>query len=52
MGADVLALQVRQVAAQGGATLVSSSWKVYNELMKERPDVVQVLATPNWPVHM
>lgn len=52
MGADILALQVRQVAAKGGATLAASSWKVYNDLMHERPDVVQVLAQPNWPVHV
>jgi hypothetical protein len=52
MGADILALQVRQVAAKGGKTLVASSWKIYNDLMVERPDVVHVLAQPNWPVHM
>ncbi|KAL1890927.1 hypothetical protein Sste5346_007924 [Sporothrix stenoceras] len=52
MGTDILALQVRQVAAKGGQTLVASSWKIYNDLMIERPDVVDVLAQPNWPVHM
>ncbi|KIH92036.1 taurine catabolism dioxygenase family protein [Sporothrix brasiliensis 5110] len=52
MGTDILALQVRQVAAKGGQTVVASSWKIYNDLMLERPDVVQVLAKPDWPVHM
>ncbi|EFX00167.1 taurine catabolism dioxygenase family protein [Grosmannia clavigera kw1407] len=52
MGADVLALQVRQVAARGGATMVASSWKIYNIVASERPDVIRVLAEPNWPVHV
>lgn len=52
MGADVLALQVRQVAAKGGATMVASSWKVYNDLVAQRPDVIRLLAEPDWPVHV
>ncbi len=52
MGADILALQVRQVASRGGATLVSSSWKTYNDLMEERPDIVKTLCEANWPVHV
>ncbi|OAA65652.1 taurine catabolism dioxygenase family protein [Niveomyces insectorum RCEF 264] len=32
--------------------MVASAWKMYNDLLNERPDVVRVLAEPNWPVHV
>ncbi|CAP61354.1 uncharacterized protein PODANS_3_10500 [Podospora anserina S mat+] len=46
---DILALQSRSNAMEGGATLVSSTWTVYNKLQKEHPDLCELLARPIWP---
>jgi hypothetical protein len=45
---DILAMQSRGQASEGGRQFISSAWKVYNELALERPDLVEALATPNW----
>jgi hypothetical protein len=45
---DLLAMQTRGLAARGGGQVFTSSWKVYNELLKERPDVLRTLVEPNW----
>jgi hypothetical protein len=45
---DILAMQSRGQAAEGGRHFISSALKVYNELALERPDLLEVLATPNW----
>ncbi|KAJ2903844.1 hypothetical protein MKZ38_009227 [Zalerion maritima] len=52
MPAEILALQVRQCAEEGGATCVSSVWTAYNELMLCHPEELQALATPNWPIQV
>lgn len=41
-------MQMRGLAARGGGQVFTSSWKVYNELLKERPDVLRTLVEPNW----
>jgi hypothetical protein len=41
-------MQSRSQAAEGGRHFISSALKVYNELALERPDLLEVLATPNW----
>ncbi|KAK0706127.1 hypothetical protein B0T26DRAFT_654883 [Lasiosphaeria miniovina] len=46
---DILALQTRVRAAEGGRNILSSSWTIFNNLMASRPDVVQLLAQPIWP---
>jgi len=46
MGADVLALQVRSLAKEGGDTLVASSWTIYQELLESHPEAVKVLSEP------
>lgn len=32
--------------SEGGRTVLSSSWQVYNELAATRPDLVHALAEP------
>ena len=41
---DIVSLLALSVAAEGGRSKLSSSWKVYNELAKTRPDLVATLA--------
>lgn len=45
---DVIALHCLSEAAEGGQSKLSSSWFVYNELAKTRPDLIRTLAEP-WP---
>ncbi|EJT68387.1 hypothetical protein GGTG_14035 [Gaeumannomyces tritici R3-111a-1] len=52
MGTSVLALHYRQCASEGGSTHLSSAWTVYNELSANYPDVLEALATPNWPIQI
>ena len=52
MGTSVLALHYRQCASEGGFTHLSSAWTVYNELSAKYPDVLETLATPNWPIQI
>jgi hypothetical protein len=52
MGADILALQVRQCAKEGGHTYVASAGKVFCELVKSRPDVVETLFRADWPIQV
>lgn len=35
--------------SEGGSGVVASAWIVYNELAVTRPDLIHVLAEPNWP---
>lgn len=46
---DILSLQTRNLAVEGGRNLLSSSWTIYNKLKASRPDVVELLAEPIWP---
>jgi hypothetical protein len=46
---DVIALFCLSEAAEGGQSKLSSSWLVYNELARTRPDLIRTLAEP-WPV--
>jgi hypothetical protein len=48
MFCDILAMQSRARAAEGGRHFLSPALAVYNELAVERPDLLEVLATPNW----
>ncbi|TLD19289.1 hypothetical protein PspLS_09882 [Pyricularia sp. CBS 133598] len=52
MGADILCLHYRQVAKEGGFIHLSSVSTIYNELAANYPDVLAVLATPNWPIQI
>jgi hypothetical protein len=41
---DIVSLLCLGTAAKGGESKLSSSWKVYNELAKTRPDIIKTLA--------
>lgn len=43
---DIIALFALQVAAEGGISRISSSWRVYNELAEKRPDLIKTLSEP------
>ncbi|KAJ4300109.1 hypothetical protein N0V88_002778 [Collariella sp. IMI 366227] len=45
---DVLSLYALNVAAYGGESFLASSAKIYNELARTRPDIIEVLAKDNW----
>lgn len=45
---DIVALFALETAAQGGTSKISSSWRVYNDLAENRPDLINTLAEP-WP---
>ncbi|GME48611.1 Taurine catabolism dioxygenase [Neofusicoccum parvum] len=44
MYADVISLLVKSQAAVGGEQYISSSWTLYNELLEQAPEDLQVLA--------
>ncbi|KAH8680415.1 hypothetical protein BGZ61DRAFT_358998, partial [Ilyonectria robusta] len=44
----LLGMQMRAEAAEVGDHLLASSWAIYNELATTRPDIIRLLATPNW----
>ncbi|KAI9696523.1 MAG: hypothetical protein M1820_008151 [Bogoriella megaspora] len=46
---DTLGLLTKSVSAEGGKSILASSWTVYNELAATRPDLIHVLAKPDWP---
>ena len=41
---DIVSLFSLNVAAEGGESKISSSWRVFNELSKTRPDIINTLA--------
>jgi hypothetical protein len=45
---DVIALACLETSAEGGDSKLSSSWTVYNELARTRPDLIETLSQP-WP---
>ncbi|KAF9889373.1 hypothetical protein FE257_007483 [Aspergillus nanangensis] len=46
---DIVSLFTLSEPAKGGESLLASSWRVYNELARTRPDIIQVLAR-DWPI--
>ena len=52
MGCDILSLQVRHSAHEGGYTYLSSAWTVFNDLLNREPEAVKTLLAPDWPVQM
>ncbi|KAK3294537.1 uncharacterized protein B0H64DRAFT_189707 [Chaetomium fimeti] len=45
---DVLAMYALNTAAYGGESYLASSAKIYNELARTRPDIIEVLAKDDW----
>ncbi|KAI8951198.1 Clavaminate synthase-like protein [Xylaria longipes] len=52
MGCEILAIHIRNCAAQGGGTYMASAAAVYNAMMKANPWAVHTLAKHNWPVQV
>lgn len=52
MGADIVALQVRQCAKEGGDTYVASAGKIVCELVARRPDIIETLTRADWPIQV
>ncbi|KAF2011643.1 Clavaminate synthase-like protein [Aaosphaeria arxii CBS 175.79] len=48
---DIIALFCLEEAAEGGQSKLSSSWNVYNEIARTRPDLIRTLAEP-WPAEL
>ena len=46
---DIVSLFALSEAAGGGRSQLASSWKVYNELAEQRPDLIKTLAE-NWVI--
>ncbi|KAL2062016.1 hypothetical protein VTL71DRAFT_6282 [Oculimacula yallundae] len=44
---DIVSLFSLNVAAKGGESKLASSWRVYNELARTRPDIIKTLSE-NW----
>lgn len=51
---DILALNVRNDGGEGvgGGQYVASFWKIYNELLKTEPDVLETMAEADWPFEL
>jgi len=45
---EVLAMYTRSLPTEGGNSVIASSWKIYNELARTRPDLIHVLSSPDW----
>jgi Taurine catabolism dioxygenase TauD, TfdA family len=43
---DIVTLLALSTSAEGGTSKLASSWRVYNELAKTRPDLIWTLAEP------
>ncbi|KAK6066228.1 TfdA family Taurine catabolism dioxygenase TauD [Seiridium cupressi] len=44
---DVISLFALETAAEGGASKIASTWRVYNEIARTRPDLIHTLSQ-NW----
>lgn len=47
-GADVIGLLCLRTARRGGASRIVSSVSIFNEILRRRPDLVEVLFQPFW----
>ncbi|KAH8587384.1 TfdA family taurine catabolism dioxygenase TauD [Bisporella sp. PMI_857] len=45
---DIVSLFALETSAQGGASKIASTWRVYNEIARTRPDLIHTLTQP-WP---
>ncbi|KAI1385396.1 Clavaminate synthase-like protein [Hypoxylon trugodes] len=46
---DIVSLFALETAAEGGASKLASTWRVYNEIARTRPDLIHTLIN-NWDV--
>jgi hypothetical protein len=47
-GADIIGLLCMHAAARGGESKLASSYAVYNEILRRRPDLLDLLYEPMW----
>ena len=47
-GADIIGLLCLHSARSGGESKLASSYAVYNEILRRRPDLLEVLYEPMW----
>lgn len=47
-GADIIGLLCLRTARSGGESKLASSYAVYNEILRRRPDLMEVLYEPMW----
>jgi hypothetical protein len=47
-GADIIGLLCLRTARAGGESKLASSYAVYNEILRRRPDLLEVLYEPMW----
>jgi hypothetical protein len=47
-GADIIGLLCLRGAASGGESKLASSYAVYNEILRRRPDLLEILYEPMW----
>ncbi|KAF3932580.1 hypothetical protein ABW20_dc0106812 [Dactylellina cionopaga] len=47
---DILALHFRRLAISGGRQMVASSSWIYNQIAATRPDLLEELVAPQWPM--
>ncbi|KAF3064375.1 hypothetical protein GL218_02753 [Daldinia childiae] len=50
MGCEILSIQVRDRADEGGRTCVASIAAIYNDLVQTKPWVIHALAKHDWPI--
>ncbi|KAI1475347.1 Clavaminate synthase-like protein [Daldinia eschscholtzii] len=50
MGCEILSIQVRDRANEGGCTCVASIAAIYNDLVQTKPWVLHALAKHDWPI--
>lgn len=50
-GADIVGLMCVRTAMRGGASLVVSSTSIYNAILRDRPDLIDLLYEPVWFDH-
>jgi hypothetical protein len=48
---DIVSLFALETALSGGASKLASTWKVYNEIARSRPDLIHTLSAP-WDYEM
>lgn len=51
---DILALHVRNDggAGMGGGQYFASFWRIYNELLRSKPEVLETMAESDWPFEL
>jgi hypothetical protein len=45
---DILSMYAYDVAASGGESIIASGGKIYNEIARDRPDILHVLTDDKW----